>query len=64
MLTALFYLFFLKIELYFLIAIVNAQIFNPTADLAIPTLKPTNEVNAETETPPLTAETKTRKSSK
>ena len=41
-------------------AAVNAQIFNPTAELVIPTETPTNEANAEIETQPLTAETKTR----
>ena len=33
-----------------------AQVFNPTAELAIPTGTLTNEANAETETYPLTAE--------
>ena len=40
-----------------------AQIFNPNAELPIPTAIPTNEVNAEIETHLLTAETKTRKCS-
>ena len=37
------------------------KIFNPTAELAIPTGTPTNEANAEIETQPLTAETKNKK---
>ena len=37
-----------------------AQIFNPTAELAIPTGPPTNAENAEIRTYPLTAKTKTR----
>ena len=52
------------IDLYFLIPAVNAQIFNPTTELAIPTRTPTNDANAEIEIQPLTAETKTRKCSK
>ena len=38
-----------------------AQIFNPTARLAIPIGAPTNEANAEIQTQPMTAKTKTRK---
>ena len=38
-----------------------AQIFNPTAELAITTGTSTNEANAEIETRPLTVKTKTRK---
>ena len=49
--------------MYLLILAVNAQIVNPTAELAIPTRTPTNEVNAEIETHPLTAEAKPRKRS-
>ena len=56
-----FFLFFLIINLYFLIPAVNAQIFNPNAKLEMPTGTPTNEANAEIETYPLTAETKIRK---
>ena len=52
-----FLLFFLMIDLYFLIPAVNAQIFNPTAELVMPTGMPTNETNAEIETK-MTAETK------
>ena len=35
-----------------------AQMFNPTAELIIPTGTQTNEANAEIETQPVTAETK------
>ena len=31
---------------------INAQVFNPTAELAIPTGTPTNEANPEIETQP------------
>ena len=48
-------------ELYFLIPAVIAQTFNPIAELTIPKGTPTNEVNKEIETQPLTAETKRRK---
>ena len=50
-----FFLFFLVIDLYFLIAAVNAQIFNPTAEVAIPIGMPTNKAKAEIETHLLTA---------
>ena len=53
--------FSLKIDLYLLIPAAITQIFDPTAKLAIPTETQTNEANAEIETHPLTAETKTRK---
>ena len=59
-----FFLFFYIIRLYFLIPAVTAQIFNPTAELAVPTGTPTNEPNAEIKTQPLTEEAKTRKCSK
>ena len=59
-----FFFFSLIIELYFLIPAFDAQIFNPSAELAIPTETPTNERDAETETQPLTVETKTRKYSR
>ena len=52
------------IDLHFIILAVNAQIFNPTAELAIPTGTPTNEANAAIETQQLTAEMKIRKCSK
>ena len=44
--------------------LVFAQIFNPTAELAIPKETSANEVNPRIETQLLTAETKTRKYSK
>ena len=58
-----FFLIFLIFDLYILISAVIAQIFIPTTELAIPTGTPTNEVNAEIETQPLTAEMKIRKRS-
>ena len=42
-----FLFFFLLIDLYFSIPAVIAQIFNPTAELLIPTGTTTNEVNTE-----------------
>ena len=39
----------------------TAQIFNPTAELAVPTGTPTNEVNAKIEAQTLTVETKKSK---
>ena len=56
-----FFFFSLIIDLYLLIPAVIAQIYNPTAELAIPSATPTKEVNAQIKTQPLTAETKTRK---
>ena len=53
-----FFLFFLIIGLYFLITAVIEQIFKPTAKLAVPRGKPTNEAKAEIERHPLTVETK------
>ena len=53
--------FSLTIDLYLLIPAMITQIFYPTVELAITTEILTNEANAEIETPPLTAETKTRK---
>ena len=50
------------IGLYFLIPEVIAQIFTPTAELAIYTRKPSDEANVEIETQTLTTETKKRKS--
>ena len=52
------FLFFIIVDLYILILAVTAQIFNPTAELAIPTGTPTNEVNAKIEAQTLTVETK------
>ena len=40
-------LFFLIIDLYFLIPAVTAQIFNPIAELVIPIRIPVNEVKAK-----------------
>ena len=57
--------FFLRIDLYLLISEVIAQVFNPTAELAITAGPPTSQANAEIETHPLTAEknpTKCRRS--
>ena len=55
--------FFLIIDLYFLIPAVIAQIFNSTAELAIPTGIPTNKAKAEIETHPVTVEAKISKCS-
>ena len=41
-----------------------AQIFNPAAELIMPTRTTNNEAKAEIETHPLTAETKMKKYSK
>ena len=49
------------IDLYSSISEIGTQNFNPTLKLVISTETPTNEANAETETHPMTAETKTRK---
>ena len=43
------FFFFLIIDLYFVIAAVIAQIFNPTAEIVIPTGIPTKEAKAEME---------------
>ena len=48
------FFFFLRIHLYFLIPAVNVQTSNPTAEIIILIRMPTNEVNAETETHPVT----------
>ena len=48
------FLFYLIIDLNFLVPSVIAQTFNPYVEPAIPTGTPTNEANAETETQPLT----------
>ena len=55
-----FFLFFLIIDLYFLIPAVIAQICNPTTELAISKVV----ANAKIETPPLTAEMKRKEYSK
>ena len=43
-------------DLYLLIPAVNAQVFNPTAELMMPTGTTTNETNVENETHSVTAE--------
>ena len=48
-----FFLLFLIIDLYLLITAVIAQIFIPTAELAIPAGIPTKEAKAEVETHPV-----------
>ena len=45
-----FFFFFLIIDVYFLIPTVIAQIFNPLAEIVIPTGIPTKEAKAEMET--------------
>ena len=52
------------IDSYFLIAAVNAQIFNATAELSIPIWIQTDKAKSEFGKQPLTAETKIRKHSK
>ena len=52
------------IDLCILIPAVNVLIFNPTAELKIPTKTPNNEVKASIKTHPLAAKTKIRKYSK
>ena len=49
-------LFFLIIDLYFLISGVITQIFNFTAELQIPTEIPPNKAKAKIEIHPVTAE--------
>ena len=53
-----FFLFFLIIDLYFLIRAVITQIFDPIARLVIPIWIYTKEVKAEMETNPVTLEIK------
>lgn len=52
---------FIFINLYFLITALLTKNFIPTAELAISRETATNEGNAESETQPLTSETKKRK---
>ena len=59
-----FFFFFFFDWLEFFIHAVNAHIFIPTAEIAIPTRTVNNKANAEIEANPLTAETKIRKPSK
>ena len=56
-----FFLFFLIIDLYFLIVAVITQIFYSAAELVIPIGIPTKEAKEEIETHPVIAETETRK---
>ena len=58
-----FFLFFLIIDLYFLIPPVIAQIYIRTAELVMQTEKQTKEANAEIETQPVNVETKLSKCS-
>ena len=55
------FLFFLIIDLNYLIPAVIAQIFNAIAELVIPTGTQYNEANAEVATEPVTAEAKASK---
>ena len=52
------FLFFLIIDLNYLICAVIAQIFNPIAEIVIPIELPTKEVKTETEMYTVTVETK------
>ena len=52
------FLFFLIIDLYFLIAAVITHIFNPTTELEIPIGISTKEAKAEMETHPVIVEIK------
>ena len=56
-----FFLFFLIIDLYFLIVAAITQIFYSAAELVIPIGIPTKEAKAEIEAHPVIAETETRK---
>ena len=58
-----FFLFFLIIDLHFLIPAVIAQIFHPIAELLVPTGIPTKEAKGEMETHSLTVEIKISKCS-
>ena len=55
-----FFFFFLITNLYFLIAAVITQIFNPIGEIVILTGIPTKEAKAEMETHPVIAEPKIR----
>ena len=57
------FFFFLVIDLYFLIPVVVAQIFNPIGELAIPVEMPIKEEKAENQIDPVIVETKIRKCS-
>ena len=56
-----FFFFLLIIDLYFLIAALITEIFNPTAEIIICTIIITKEAKAEIETNPVIAEAKIRK---
>ena len=56
-----FFIFFLVIDLYYLITTAIAQIFNPIAELIIPKGIPSKEAKAELETYPEIVEVKVRK---
>ena len=56
-----FLLFFLIIDLYFLIGAAIAQIFNHTVELVIPVGIPTKETKVETGTHPVIVEAKITK---
>ena len=58
-----FFFFFLIIDLYFLIAAVVAQIFNPIAEIIIAIGIPTKEAKSEIEIHPVIVEAKIRKCS-
>lgn len=51
-----FFIYFFLFDLYFLITAVIAQLFNPTAELAVPIEILTSEVKAEIETQLVIAE--------
>ena len=55
-----FFLPFFIIDLYFLISVVIAHIFNPTAGFVIPTGTKNTEANAEIETQLVTVEAKNK----
>ena len=56
-------LFFLIIDLQFLTPVSITQIFNPIAELVIPTVIPSKEAKAEIEIHPVIAEARIRKCS-
>ena len=56
-----FFFFFLIIDLYFFIAAVIAQIFNPIAELVIPIEIPTKEAKADMEIHPVIVDPTIRK---
>ena len=58
LLNTILFLFFLFIDLYFLIPVVITQMFNPIAELIIPIGFPTKEAKVEMEIHPVTVEIK------